>query len=57
MGNYEYAIVQNGKKTEAQLSSGDITKKDDFASSLFGRRSEKYFCKGTINLNLIIIKN
>ncbi|KAI1698716.1 hypothetical protein DdX_17753 [Ditylenchus destructor] len=44
-GTYQYAISQNGKKTEAQLSAHDVSKNNnEFVSSLFGRRSEKYFC-------------
>uniref|UniRef100_A0A915DEC2 Uncharacterized protein n=1 Tax=Ditylenchus dipsaci TaxID=166011 RepID=A0A915DEC2_9BILA len=42
-GKYQYAITQNGKKTEAQLSANDVSK-NDYVSSLFGRRSEKYYC-------------
>jgi hypothetical protein len=31
---------------EAQLASQDGSSKNDLASSLFGRRSEKYYCTG-----------
>uniref|UniRef100_A0A9J2NZM2 Uncharacterized protein n=1 Tax=Ascaris lumbricoides TaxID=6252 RepID=A0A9J2NZM2_ASCLU len=43
-GKYAYTIRQDGKKTDATLSAHDIGEKDDFAQSLFGRRSEKYHC-------------
>ena len=42
-GAYQYAIVKKGEKVEAQLSAGDVSK-NDFISSLFDRRSEKYYC-------------
>ncbi|KAI3415973.1 hypothetical protein GPALN_005531 [Globodera pallida] len=44
-GTYDYAIVHKDKgRVEAQLSAKDVTNRNDLASSLFGRRSEKYFC-------------
>lgn len=48
-GTYAYTIQQNGKKTDAQLSAGDIGGENDggeFAQSLFNRRSDKYHCNG-----------
>ncbi|KAF7638040.1 hypothetical protein Mgra_00002493 [Meloidogyne graminicola] len=46
-GAYEYAIVHKDKNhVEAQLSAKDTySNKNDILGSLFGRRSEKYFCK------------
>lgn len=45
-GSYEYAIVHKDKNhVEAQLSSKDAySNRNDLLGSLFGRRSEKYFC-------------
>ncbi|CAJ0568964.1 unnamed protein product, partial [Mesorhabditis spiculigera] len=43
-GTYAYTIAQNGKKTDATLSAGDVGPVGEFAQSLFGRRSEKYHC-------------
>ena len=46
-GAYEYAIVHKDKgRVEAQLSAQDVSQRNDLVSSLFGRRSEKYFCTG-----------
>ncbi|KHN77758.1 hypothetical protein Tcan_08060 [Toxocara canis] len=49
-GRYAYTIRQDGKKTDATLSAHDIGDKDEFAQSLFGRRSEKYHCTGQLPL-------
>uniref|UniRef100_A0AC34RGX9 Uncharacterized protein n=1 Tax=Panagrolaimus sp. JU765 TaxID=591449 RepID=A0AC34RGX9_9BILA len=42
-GKYGYTIRQDGRRTEADLSAHDIGN-DQFAQSLFGRRSDKYHC-------------
>ncbi|KAL3089574.1 hypothetical protein niasHT_030083 [Heterodera trifolii] len=44
-GTYEYAIVHKSKgRVEAQLSAKEAAKRNDLATSLFGRRAEKYYC-------------
>lgn len=54
-GKYAYTIKQNGKKTDATLSAHDIGKDDEFAQSLFGRRTEKYHCTGLLLVFLMIV--
>uniref|UniRef100_A0AC35U6Q6 Uncharacterized protein n=1 Tax=Rhabditophanes sp. KR3021 TaxID=114890 RepID=A0AC35U6Q6_9BILA len=44
-GNYAYNIKQDGKRTEAELSSKDIGQEGStFLDSLFSSRSDKYKC-------------
>uniref|UniRef100_A0A0K0FDY0 Uncharacterized protein n=1 Tax=Strongyloides venezuelensis TaxID=75913 RepID=A0A0K0FDY0_STRVS len=43
-GNYAYTIKQNGKKTEAEITSKSLGDKDGFLDNLFNRRSDKYRC-------------
>ncbi|KAI6189323.1 hypothetical protein M3Y99_01942400 [Aphelenchoides fujianensis] len=42
-GKYAYTISKQGGRTDAQISAHDISR-DSFASSLFGRRDDKYHC-------------
>lgn len=45
-GKYAYTIKQDGRKVDAYLSADNVKEEDEFAQSLFGRRSEKYHCTG-----------